>query len=207
MKRILFILLIPTLALGQTFSLTKADFDNLEIYKNEYHCLIGWNGLDFFGRGTTEISLFSTVNYEDEINDTYLSYKNLNVVVDKFKINKSTNKIDLSGYVSGGWYDAKSKIMIYIGSPTKQTDTIYLSASGRPTYVDGKKIDKPYPIDVYENLIINVKNSFQTSDGIKDENENRAFNISFCFDKNDLLVFGLSSFIPEIFELGKLLEE
>jgi hypothetical protein len=207
MTRILFILLIPTLSLGQTLSLKKTNFDNIEVYENQYSCLVGWNGMDFFGKGTSEVSLFSIGDNEDNEIDTISSNKKLNVVVDKFKINKSTNKIDLSGYVSGGWYGAKSRIMIYIGSPTKRTDTIYLSASGRPTYVDGKKIDKPYPIDVNENLIINVKNSFQTSDGKKDENENRAFNISFCFDKNDLLVFGLSSCIPEIFELGKLLEE
>ena len=207
MIRILFILLTPTLSLGQTLSLKKTNFDNIEVYENQYSCLVGWNGMDFFGKGTSEVSLFSIGDNEDKGIDTISSNKKLNVVVDKFKINKSTNKIDLSGYVSGGWYGVKSRIMIYVGSPTKLTDTIYLSANGRPTYVDGKKIDKPYPIDVNENLIINVKNSFQTSDGKKDENENRAFNISFCFDKNDLLVFGLSNCIPEIFELGKLLEE
>ncbi len=210
--------MFPTIALGQTISLKKNDFHNIKIYENQYLCLVGWNGLDYFGRGTSEVSLFSidslfyienNENYDNEIisNNDKLNTDKLNIVIDKFKINKEENKLDLSGHINGGWYGAKSKVMIYIGNPKKQTDTLYLSASGMPTYVDGKKINKPYPIGIYEKLIITVKESFQTKDGEKDEYENRAFDISFSFDENDLLVFGLSDCIPEIFELGKLLKK
>ncbi|MBN2890809.1 MAG: hypothetical protein JXL97_02990 [Bacteroidales bacterium] len=216
---IIHLILIFTICKSQEISndtileLNENDLYNCEIYENIYHCNVGPFDIDdnpiFMDERNFNISMTITNPKTDksvEIPDEPSVY-NLTVVKTKIILNKTTNVMDIEGFVEGGWHGAKSQVYVYIGNKVDTVSYIYLSPSLHgPIYYNGKKVKETNVIDTLPSFKFASYDKSISEVGF-DDHKQRAFKISAKINENSILVFGQSSSYSEIFLIGKLLDD
>lgn len=202
---------------AQTSSDKVLYFDNedllrFKVFGNVYQCDIspfsdGENPVFSDERDfKTKTTLFSDYGKEIELPNESDKYR-LEIYAKSIEVNNKFNIIEITGFISGGWYGAGSHVHVYIGQKVDTLVNITLGPNLHgPIYYNGKKVNKPIVIDTlpafkFSNYI------HQKSEVGFDDHKKRAFKISGQIDNNSVLVFGLSSSYVEIFEIGRFLRD
>lgn len=200
MKHIIILILLKLSLIGKAQSLSDSIilFDNsslqsCKIYENTFQCNIspfsdGQNPIFSDERDfNIKATLYAKNGKEIELPQSPDKLE-LEIFANSIKVNPLFNTIEISGYVTGGWYGAGSHVHVYLGQKVDTIMNITLSPNLHgPTYYNDKKVKEPTVITTLP--AIKLENYTHTKSEVGFENlPKRAFRISGQFNNKSILV-------------------
>jgi hypothetical protein len=128
----------------------------------------------------------------------------LEINFDKIIYNPKTQKVVITGSISGGWYGLGSDVAIFIGERTDTVSSVKIRPSRETQiYYNGSAVTEEISINGFPTLIL--KKYVRANSEVGFENhKKRRFKISSKINQKSVLVFGLTGTYVEIFDINKL---